>query len=97
MGQRIEVVDTKVIDDSIIVTTNRSLTSADGEGYSSAQQAAEESTFGAKLAWDLFESDDAISRVYVASNVLVLQRDGGWPDGRRASTSSVIEEFFLYY
>lgn len=97
MGQRIEVVDTRVTDDSMIVTTDRSLTGADGEGYASAHGAAGESTFGAKLASDLFESDDSISRVYVASNVIILQREGGWLHDAEASSNSVIEKFFLYY
>ncbi len=97
VGQRIEILGSRVTDDSMIITMNRSLTSADGEGFSSAEGAAGVSTFPAKLASDLFESDEEISRVYVASNVVVLRRDGGWSQDAGTASSNVIEEFFLYY
>lgn len=97
MGQRIEIDSTVVVDDSVIVSTNRSITGTDGEGYDSAEEAADGTTFPAKLAADLFASDDALTRVYVSSNVAVVTRGGGWPDDAVASASQVIEEFFLFY
>ncbi|MCL1593084.1 MAG: hypothetical protein M3132_01870 [Actinomycetia bacterium] len=97
MGQRIEIEDEVVVDDSIILSTDRSLTSADGEGYGSADEATDSGTFAGGLASDLFESSDVITRVYVASNVVVVQRKGGWSADATASTRSIIEEFFLYY
>ena len=97
MGQRIEIESSTVVDDSVIVTTNRSLTGADGEGYFSSEQASEESTFGAKLATDLFESDGGISRVYIASNVVVIQRVRKWKPKAVDGAASVIQDFFLYY
>lgn len=97
MGQRIEIESSVVVDDSVIVTTNRSLTGADGEGYSSSEQASSASTFGGKLATDLFESDGGINRVYVASNVVVIQRSGRWKPKAVEGISSVIQDFFLYY
>lgn len=97
MGQRIEIDSKRVVDDSVIVTTNRSLTGTDGEGYASADQASEVETFGAKLATDIFESDDDISRVYVTSNVVIIARDAGWSDADTDAVTDVISEFFLYY
>ncbi len=97
MGQRIEIDSTVVVDDSLIVSTNRSITGTDGEGFDSAEEAADGSTFPAKFAVDLFASDDALTRVYVSSNVAVIKRDGGWDDDSVASGSKVIEEFFLFY
>jgi len=97
VGQRIKVEASVVVNDSIVITTDRNLTVADGEGYSSADEAATATTFGARLAADLFESDDAITRVYVAANVVVLQRAGGWSDDANLQANSVIETFFLYY
>lgn len=97
MGQRIEIDSRRVVDDSVIVTTNRSLTGADGEGYSSADQASEVESFGAKLATDLFESDNDISRVYIASNVVIIARKTGWSDASSEVVSEVISEFFLHY
>lgn len=97
VGQQIEIESSQVVDDSIILATNRSLTGTKGEGYGNAADAAASGTFGGGLASDLFESDAAVSRVYVESNVLVLQRNGGWPDDIRSATESVVEEFFLFY
>lgn len=97
MGQRIEIDSSRVVDDSLIVTTNRSLTGTDGEGYASADEANEVGSFGAKLATDLFESDDDISRVYVTSNVVIIATGGGWSDASTDAATGVISEFFLYY
>ena len=97
MGQLIEIEGSRVVDDSVIVTTNRSLTGTDGEGYGSADQASEVESFGAKLATDLFESDDDISRVYVTSNVVIIAREDGWSDASTDAVTDVISEFFLYY
>jgi len=97
MGQRIEIDSRRVVDNSVIVTTNRSLTGADGEGYASAGQASEGESFGAKLATDLFESDDDVSRVYIASNVVIIARESRWSDASTEAVSEVISEFFLHY
>jgi hypothetical protein len=97
MGRRIEIERSQVVEDSVIVTTNRSLTGTDGEGYSSPDQAGEASTFGARLASDLFESDDALSRVFVSSNVIVIRRRDGWTPAVVDHVSGVIQDFFLYY
>jgi len=97
MGQRIEIESSRVVDDSVIVTTNRSLTGTDGEGFASADDAGETDTFGAKLAVDLFESDDNIARVFVTSNVVIIGRAEGWSDDTTDAANNVISEFFLYY
>lgn len=97
MGQRIEIDDVRVVDDSVIISTNRSLTGTDGEGYDAAQETDGVDTFGAKVAAELFASDGTVSRVFVESNVAVVARTGGWDEGAVASTKKVIEDFFLFY
>lgn len=97
MGQRIEIDGIRAVDGSIIVSTNRSLTGTDGEGYASLDEASAASTFPAKLAVDLFEADDRLSRVFVHQNVVVITRRDGWPYDARDAASLVIEEFFLFY
>ena len=97
MGQRIVVDSRRVIDDSIIISTDRSLTGTDGEGYDSLEQASRGTTFPAKLAVELFESDDATTRVYVSQNVVVITRSGGWDDAAGDTAAGVVEEFFLFY
>jgi len=97
LGQRIEIESAVVVDDSLIVTTNRSLTGTDGEGFDSVNEARDGGTFAAKLTYDLFEMDKAIRRVYVASNVVIVTRDGTWTTQAKDATAHVVEEFFLYY
>lgn len=97
MGQLIEIDDARVVDTTMIVSTNRSLTGTDGEGYNAAEDAADVDTFGAMAAAELFASDGDLSRVYVESNVLVITRSAGWDDGATASAQKVIEDFFLFY
>ncbi|MEN8041073.1 MAG: hypothetical protein ABFR95_06175 [Actinomycetota bacterium] len=97
MGQRIDIEDSRVVDDSVIVTTNRTLTGADGEGFASSEEASAGDTFGAGLASDLFESDERVDRVYVASNVVTIRRNDGWDDSAVGSVSEVISDFLLHY
>lgn len=97
MGQRIKVDSTRVIGESIILDTDRSLTGTDGEGYDSGEAASGASTFPAKLAVELFESDEALTRVYVSQNVVIVTRSGGWPQDAAEAASKVVEEFFLFY
>ena len=97
MGQRIEIEDSRIVDHSGIVTTNRGITGADGEGYNSTEQAADAGSFGGKLAVDLFESDEGIDRVFVTSNVVIIGRADGWSGSSTDAANDVISEFFLYY
>lgn len=97
MGQHIEIESVRIVDESAIFATNRSFTGADGEGFASQDDAAAVDTFGGKLSVDLFESDSDIARVHVASNVVVITRNGGWSVESTATSSGVITEFFLYY
>ncbi|KAA3640699.1 MAG: hypothetical protein DWP92_02550 [Armatimonadetes bacterium] len=97
MGQRIEVDSTTVVDDTAVFATNRSLTGTDGEGFASSEEASSSETFPAKLASELFEADQALTRVYVDQNMLVVGRGAPWDDQSKASTAKLIEDFFLFY
>ena len=97
MGQRIEIESNRVVGDSMIVTTNRTLTGTDGEGYDSTEQAAATDSFGGRLAVDLFESDGDIGRVFVTSNVVIIERANAWSESTTETATEVISGFFLYY
>ena len=97
MGQPIVIDSTEVVDGSFIVTMNRSLTSQVGEGYDSLSAASTGDSFGALLARRLFEADDSIARVYVASNTVVLKRSSSIDDETATTLSSVIEDLLLFY
>lgn len=97
VGQRIKVNEARIIDDSVVIATDRSLTGTDGESFATLEDARSGSSFPARLAVDLFESDGSLTRVFVAQNVVIAVRGGGWTDEAVASTSTVIEEFLLFY
>jgi hypothetical protein len=97
MGQQIEVLQRTVVDGVLLVTTDRSVTGQDGVGYSSQEAAAAGAGFGAALAAEILASDTAIDHVYVASNQVVVRRDGGWDDAAADAASVVVSEFFRYY
>ena len=97
MGQSIVIQSIETVDDSIIVTMNRSLTSQVGEGYDSQADADAGESFGAVLAARLFQADGSIERVYVASNTVVVKLPSGTDDAALTSLSTVIENLFLFY
>jgi hypothetical protein len=97
MGQTIQIWDTNVVADVLLVSTDRSLTGQDGESYSSGQPIAPGAIFPAQLAARLFESDPSIDHVYVMSNVLSIRRTGAWDDSSIASSRDVVASFFLFY
>ena len=45
----------------------------------------------------LFEGDEALSSIFVASNEIVVRRDAGWDDELIATVSRLIGDFFLFY
>jgi hypothetical protein len=97
VGQPIVIESTEIVDRSIIVMMNRSLTSQEGEGYDSLAAADAADSFGARLAARLFEADESLERVYVASNAVVVTRPGDLSDDIVSSLSSVIEDLLLFY
>jgi hypothetical protein len=97
VGQLIVIESTEAVDGSFIVTMNRSLTSQVGEGYDSLSAASNEDSFGALLARKLFEADNSIDRVYVASNTVVVKHPSSIDDEAVSSLSSVIEDLLLFY
>ena len=97
MGQVINVTKISIIGDTAVFDSDRSISGQDGNGYSSAAEAADDSTFPARLAKAIFGADDAIGHVHVASNEVVVKRQKGWDDSTTAATAGVIREFFVFY
>lgn len=86
-----------VIDNTVVFSTNRSFTGTDGEGFESSEAAAESNSIAGKLAAELFEAEDTLTRVYVDQNSLIVSSTAGWEDANLAVMSSVIEDFFRFY
>jgi len=96
MGQAISVTGT-MAGDSVIYEADRSLSGQDGGAYESIEDTADDATFPARLAARLFETDDAVNRVFAGSNGIVIRRRGGWDPSDVDRIGSVIEEFFVFY
>jgi hypothetical protein len=97
VGQRIEVIKATVMDDVLMLDTDRSLTGQDGVAYPSVDAAHADETFPGRLASRLFDSDRSLEHVFVGSNGVVVRRDGGWDDARLGAAFRVVSEFFLFY
>ncbi len=96
MGQPIQV-ETTQLGDVVIFGTDRSITGQDGGVYGSREQANTSTRFPAQLAVRLFDADDAVNHVFVASNQIVVRRDTKWSESHIAAATEVVENFFLYY
>ena len=96
MGQPIDVAST-VVGDSVIFDTDRSITGQDGALFTSAEQAGSADDFPNVLAQRLFEVDDTIGSVFVASNVVTVTRNGGWDDAAVDAAADVVSNFFVFY
>jgi hypothetical protein len=97
MGQTIQIWDTDVVGDVLLVSTDRSFTGQDGESYGREDPVGSDAIFPARLAGRLFESDPSIDHVYVMSNVISLRRQGGWDDASTGAAREVVGSFFLFY
>ena len=96
MGQRIEV-SASVVEDILLLDTDRTITGQDGTEYPSRETAESDDRFPGRLAARLFQSDGSVDHVFVASNAVVVKRSGGWDDDSVASASDVVSDFFLFY
>ena len=96
MGQTIQVEATQV-GDVAIFDTDRSITGQDGTGYASAEEAAGDRRFPGRLALRLFEADDRVDNVWVASNQVVIRRTEPWNEETAEIASDVIRHFFRHY
>lgn len=97
MGQKIEIASSVTIGDVAVFDTDRSLTGQDGERYRSDGEAEARSTVPAGLARRLFSADQAVRSVYVTSNIVTIERDGGWDDTTLDQTGALISNLFLFY
>lgn len=95
MGQTIDILDTTVIGDALVVDTDRSLAGQDGEGFS--RDTAGDATFPARLAGRLFEADPGVDHVFVMSNTVTIRRSGGWDAAAEDAARSVVSRFFRFY
>ncbi len=96
MGQTIEILNTTVLDEVLVVDTDRSLAGQDGEAFGGPPD-EDALSFPARLARRLFDADGGIDHVFVMSNAVSVRRRGGWDDDSVAATASLVAEFFRFY
>lgn len=86
-----------MIDQVLVIDTDRSLAGQDGEAFSGRESARTQSTFPARLAVRLFESDQAIDHVFVMSNTVSVRRLPAWSDEDVKGAIQVVADFFRFY
>lgn len=96
MGQSITV-ESQAHEGFCVFTTDRSITGQDGARFTSADAATAASGFPATLAARLFEVDDEVDHVYIASNDVVVRRSEAWDTAAVASAASTISDLFRFY
>ena len=99
MGQTIEILDTTVIDQVLVIDTDRSLAGQDGEAFTTTPSLDGDGqpSFPARLAARIFERLDGIDHVFVMSNAVSVRRPGGWSDEQIATATRLVSEFFRFY
>lgn len=97
MGQTIGILRTVRLGDVALYDTDRTLGGQEGETFASRAEAAAANTYPARLAVRLFDADDRLERVFVASNTVSLQRRGGWDDQVAEAAAAVMTGFFRFY
>lgn len=86
-----------MIDQVLVIDTDRSIAGQDGEAFSGKESARTQSTFPARLAVRLFESDQAIDHVFVMSNTVSVRRLPAWAESDVKSATQVVADFFRFY
>jgi len=95
MGQPIEVLSTTILGEVALIHTDRSVTGQDGTVYLSRDDTDDE--FPGRLAAEIFDGADGITHVFVASNQVVVGRQGGWDDSALERVTGIVTDFFVFY
>jgi hypothetical protein len=96
LGQQITVAEPTIVGDVAVFVTDRSVTGQDGSSYTRDDLEDAEGV-PAELARRLTEGDEAVTGVFVASNQVVANRDGGWDEKAVSMARETIEAFFVFY
>ena len=97
MGQPITIAGTTVDGPMAAFHTDRGITGQNGMPFGSADHARAADSLPGDLASRLFESDEAIDHVFVASNDVVVRRAGTWDDAALDAAASIVSAFFVFY
>ena len=94
MGQNVEINDTVVLGDVLLIATDRSFTGQDGHVMTPGSDGH---AVPGWLARRLFDLDLGIDHVYVLQNTVTLRRPGGWDDEMARAVTEVTSHFLRHY
>lgn len=94
MGQQIAVSPVS-FSEVAVFSLDRSLTGQDGLSYKRAPETTD--TPPALLAKRIMDSDTEVTGVHVLSNVVTVNRNGGWEGGILDQTATLIGNLFIFY
>ncbi len=97
MGQTIQINKTSVVDQMLIIDTDRTLGGQDGESFARSMPEEAVKTIPHKLAEALFGLDPGIDNVYVMSNAVSIRRPEGWDETSESAVTSEVSDFFRFY
>lgn len=95
MGQNVEIIDTVVLGDVLLINTDRSFTGQDGHVINPGQD--EGHAVPGWLARRLFDLDLGIDHLYVLQNTVTVRRPGGWDDEAARQVTEVTTHFLRHY
>ncbi|HWB88537.1 MAG TPA: hypothetical protein VG872_04940 [Acidimicrobiia bacterium] len=94
MGQNVEINDTVVLGDVLLIDTDRSFTGQDGHVLTPG---SEGDAVPGWLARRLFDLDLGIDHVFVLQNTVTVRRRGGWDDEAARAVTEVTSHFLRHY
>lgn len=94
MGQNVEINRSVVMDDVLLVDTDRSFTGQDGHTITPGSDGR---GVPGLLARRLFGLDVGIDHIYVLQNTVTVRRPGGWDEATAEAVVDVVHSFLRFY
>lgn len=94
MGQNVEIRNTVVMGDVLMIDTDRSLTGQDGQVLTPDLNGEGVPRL---LAERLFGLGLGIDHMYVLQNTVTVRRPGGWDDESSRAVTDITHAFLRYY
>lgn len=95
MGQNVEILDTVIMGDMLLIDTDRSFTGQDGHVITPGS--AQGHAVPGWLARRLFDLHLGIDHVYVLQNTVTVRRPGGWDEGSARRVGEATTYFLRHY
>lgn len=91
------MLDRTAVGDVIIFTLDRNVTSAAPRSFDEAPSALASEDSAVRLADRVFSVDTAVTRVYVASNIVQVTRSTSWNIETEQTIGAAIASLYRYY